>query len=82
MKKTLLLALFICAFIRLKAQSFEFSLQAGSGLSRFSGSSSASNSTIAGAVGGSDKQLPAGNGNFLTYRTLPAGHLLQGKLIR
>jgi hypothetical protein len=52
MKKTLLLALFICAFIRLKAQSFEFSLQAGSGLSRFSGSSSASNSTIAGAVGG------------------------------
>jgi hypothetical protein len=69
MKKTLLTALFIFAFAQLKAQNFEFSLQAGSGLSHFSGSSSASTSYIIGAPGGSDNYTndPYGSRTAITY---------------
>ena len=69
MKKALLIALFVFAFIQLKAQSFEFSVQAGTGLSHFTGSSSASTSYMIGAPGGTDNYTnnPYGNRTAIAY---------------
>jgi hypothetical protein len=76
--------LFAFSIIRLKAQSFEFSLQAGSGVSHFSGSSSASNSTIAGAVGGSDNYTidPYGSRIAFAYNAgLQGQYVFQSRFI-
>jgi hypothetical protein len=64
MKKALLIALFIFAFIRLKAQSFEFSVQANSGFSHFTGGSTLRTTFLGAASATQHDGYPNGTGNL------------------
>jgi len=64
MKKTLLIALFIFAFIQLKAQSFEFSIQANSGVSHLTGGSALRTTTFNGSSTQQNAGYPNNTGNL------------------
>jgi hypothetical protein len=64
MKKALLIILFVFAFIRLKAQSLEFSIQANSGFSHLTGESTLRNAPLNGSSTESHAGYPNGTGNL------------------
>jgi hypothetical protein len=64
MKKALLIILFVFAFIQLKAQSLDFSIQANSGFSHLTGESTLRNAPLNGSSAESHAGYPNGTGNL------------------